>query len=184
MNALNKKFLTAAGIIVLLSLLSSEGFAQVMILKPNCPDQGSSYDNTSFGCRKAKPKPGSGKLYSSIHKGEDYRCSKGTPMGALMDGDMTCHPNTSANGNYCVQKQDCMTLLYLHLNDYVAAQPGTVKQGTLIGHTGTTADGRDNGVAPHLHLHIKIWDTPISPQYYYWKYGGRNICNDPAASNP
>jgi murein DD-endopeptidase MepM/ murein hydrolase activator NlpD len=111
---------------------------------------------SSFDDHKRRTKP-------SVNPGTDYGVATGTPVKAIADGTITGVVPTfaGAGGRMIFQsfpsghKAD-----YLHMSriDVVAGQQ--VKQGDVIGLSGASGLGKENGYGPHLHLSVRVGGQP------------------------
>ena len=95
--------------------------------------------------------------------GTDYGVVLGTPVKAIADGTITgiVPTFTGAGGRMIFQSfPSGHNADYLHLSriDVVAGQQ--VKQGQVIGLSGGSGLGKENGYGPHLHLSIRIGGQP------------------------
>lgn len=95
--------------------------------------------------------------------GTDYGVPLGTPVKAIADGTITgiVPTFTGAGGRMIFQSfPSGHNADYLHLSriDVVAGQQ--VKQGQVIGLSGGSGLGKENGYGPHLHLSIRIGGQP------------------------
>ena len=99
----------------------------------------------------------------SKNPGTDYGVATGTPVKAIADGTITgVVPTFAGSGGRMIfqsfpsgHKAD-----YLHLSriDVVAGQE--VKQGDVIGLSGASGLGKENGYGPHLHLSVRVGGQP------------------------
>lgn len=98
------------------------------------------------------------RLYAvGTHSGVDFRAAVGTPVYAVADGtvegtgntDLTC-PKASFGKWVFIRHNDGLATAYGHLSLIKATSGEAVKQGELIGYSGST--GHVTG--PHLHLTV------------------------------
>lgn len=96
------------------------------------------------------------KATSSFHTGIDYGCPLGTNVLASSDGTvMFAGWDKTGYGNLVIIKHSENATLYAHLSDIHVTVGEKVRQGSLIGHSGTTG----NSTGPHLHFEArKIWN--------------------------
>ena len=98
------------------------------------------------------------KITSSFHTGIDYGCPLNTPILASADGVVmfAAWENTGYGNAVIIQHDDGRATLYAHLSDISVSVGSTVRQGELLGHSGST--GKSTG--PHLHFEArtKWWD--------------------------
>lgn len=92
-------------------------------------------------------------ITSKFHTGIDYGCPLGTSILASSDGEvMFAAWDSTGYGNMVIisHAPDCATL-YAHLSDISVVCGRTVRQGELIGHSGSTG----NSTGPHLHFEAR-----------------------------
>lgn len=90
---------------------------------------------------------------SAFHTGIDYGCPLNTPVLASADGRvMFAGWDSTGYGNLVIlyHSPDRSTL-YAHLGSIHVALNENVRQGSLIGHSGTTG----NSTGPHLHFEAR-----------------------------
>ena len=90
---------------------------------------------------------------SSFHTGIDYGCPLNTPILASADGTVVFAGwDKTGYGNMVIVQHspDCSTL-YAHLSSIHVAVGEKVRQGELLGHSGTTG----NSTGPHLHFEAR-----------------------------
>ena len=100
---------------------------------------------------------------TSRNPGTDYAVPLGTPIKAISDGVITgiVPTFTGAGGRMIFQSfPSGHNADYLHLSriDVVAGQE--VKQGQIIGLSGGSGLGKENGYGAHLHLSIRVGGQP------------------------
>ena len=103
------------------------------------------------------------KTNPSRNPGTDYGVPSGTPVKAIADGTITGVVNTftGSGGRMIFQSfPSGHNADYLHLSriDVVAGQQ--VKQGQVIGLSGASGLGKENGYGPHLHLSVRFGGKP------------------------
>jgi murein DD-endopeptidase MepM/ murein hydrolase activator NlpD len=95
-----------------------------------------------------------------FHTGVDIRCPIGTPIHAAADGVVIVAGHGGAYGNYVIiDHGGGMSTLYGHQSRLVVRNGETVKQGQLIGYSGST--GRSTG--PHCHFQVMRHGVPVNP---------------------
>ena len=99
----------------------------------------------------------------SRNPGTDYGVPTGTPVKAIGDGKITGIVTTfaGAGGRMIFQSfPSGHNADYLHLSriDVVAGQD--VKRGDVIGLSGGSGLGKENGYGPHLHLSFRVGGQP------------------------
>lgn len=90
---------------------------------------------------------------SSFHTGIDYGCPLNTPILASADGTVVFAGwDKTGYGNMVIVQHspECSTL-YAHLSSIHVTVGEKVKQGELLGHSGTTG----NSTGPHLHFEAR-----------------------------
>jgi murein DD-endopeptidase MepM/ murein hydrolase activator NlpD len=103
------------------------------------------------------------KVNPSRNPGTDYGVPTGTPVKAIADGTITgVIPTFTGSGGRMIFQSfpSGHNADYLHLSriDVVAGQQ--VKQGQIIGLTGASGLGKENGYGPHLHLSVRFGGKP------------------------
>jgi murein DD-endopeptidase MepM/ murein hydrolase activator NlpD len=99
------------------------------------------------------------KVNPSRNPGTDYGVPTGTPVKAIADGTITgIVPTFTGSGGRMIFQSfpSGHNADYLHLSriDVVAGQQ--VKQGQVIGLSGASGLGKENGYGPHLHLSVRF----------------------------
>lgn len=101
------------------------------------------------------------KQYQSLHNGQDIAVPSGTPLHAVAAGTITTSTFTDVSGNYIkIDHGGGWSTAYLHLSDRRAAVGQQVKQGEVIGLSGST--GRSTG--PHLHFIVYYNGQAVDPK--------------------
>jgi murein DD-endopeptidase MepM/ murein hydrolase activator NlpD len=101
----------------------------------------------------------------SVNPGVDYMTAVGVPVKALADGTVARIVNTikGAGGRMVLldfpsgHKAD-----YLHLSRVDVKAGDAVKQGQVLGLSGASGLGKENGYGPHLHLSFRMGGTHTS----------------------
>lgn len=94
------------------------------------------------------------------HNGIDLGCPIGTPVKASADGVIefegwgTLNWGGTAAGVYCVINHGNVYTGYAHLSDTIVSKGQTVKQGQVIGHSGST------GLSTGGHVHFEFISKP------------------------
>lgn len=89
------------------------------------------------------------------HKGTDYAASRGTPIRATADGEITSAGRKGGYGKTVVIRHaGRFSTLYAHMNGFAKGirSGSRIKQGDIIGYVGTT--GYSTG--PHLHYEFRV----------------------------
>ena len=95
--------------------------------------------------------------------GTDYGVAMGTPVKAIADGVITGIINTfvGSGGRMIFQSlPGGHNADYLHLSRIDVTNGQKVKQGEIIGLSGASGLGSENGYGPHLHLAFRIGGNP------------------------
>ena len=96
-------------------------------------------------------------ITSVFHTGIDYGCPFGTSILASSEGTvMFAAWDTTGYGNtVIIRHTDKCSTLYAHLSDISVKYGQKVRQGELIGHSGSTG----NSTGPHLHFEARtVWN--------------------------
>lgn len=88
------------------------------------------------------------------HEGNDIFASKGTPLLALTDGEITRLTNTGIGGNtvWLYDRERDLRYYYAHLDEQLVRQGQRVQRGDVVGTVGNTGNARTT--PPHLHFGI------------------------------
>lgn len=110
----------------------------------------------------AKKDPFTGKWY--IHRGLDIGHSKGIPIVATANGEVTeVKYQKNGYGNYVsISHKWHYNTWYAHMQKTIVVKGEHVKQGQVIGYMGSS--GRSTG--PHLHYEVRIGPTYVNPEKY------------------
>ena len=101
-----------------------------------------------------------GKPTGNIHAGLDLRAPTGTPVRAIADGVVKIAREWNLHGNTVgIDHGQGFESMYQHLSRFAVAEGAAVKQGDVIGYSGST--GRSN--APHLHWTLYVNSVPVNP---------------------
>jgi len=96
---------------------------------------------------------------ASKNPGTDYAVPTGTPIKAVADGTITgiVTTFTGSGGRIIFQSfPSGHNADYLHLSR-IDVQPGqAIKQGQIIGLSGASGLGKENGYGPHLHFSFRV----------------------------
>lgn len=100
---------------------------------------------------------------ASKNPGTDYAVPTGTPLKAIADGTVTGIVTTIAGAGgrmVFLSFPSGHNADYLHLSR-IDVQPGqAVKQGDIIGLSGGSGLGKENGYGAHLHLSFRVGGKP------------------------
>lgn len=97
------------------------------------------------------------KITSQFHTGIDYGCPMNTPILASAEGQVVFAAwDSTGYGNFVIiEHKDGNATCYAHLSDISVRRWQNVRQGELIGHSGTTG----NSTGPHLHFEARrFWN--------------------------
>lgn len=94
------------------------------------------------------------------HRAIDYAAPIGTPIEAVGDGTITFAGWATGYGNFIKLRHNGMfETHYAHLSKFNVTAGQKVKQGDIIGYTGST--GWSTG--PHLHYEVQVNGTLVNP---------------------
>ena len=99
------------------------------------------------------------KVNPSRNPGTDYGVPSGTPVKAIADGVITGVVPTFAGSGGRMIFQDFPSghkADYLHLSRIDVYKGQKVKQGQVIGLSGASGLGKENGYGPHPHLSVRV----------------------------
>ena len=103
------------------------------------------------------------KVNPSRNPGTDYGVPTGTSVKAISDGTITGIVNTftGAGGRMIFQSfPSGHNADYLHLSRIAVVAGQQVKKGQVIGLSGGSGLGKENGYGPHLHLSFRVGGKP------------------------
>lgn len=112
----------------------------------------------SFTAHKNRAKP-------SVNPGVDYAVATGTPVKALADGTIARVVTTIAGAGGRMVLMDFPSghkADYLHLSRIDVAAGQQVKKGDVLGLSGGSGLGKENGYGAHLHLSFRMGGTHTS----------------------
>lgn len=105
----------------------------------------------------------SGRYWAKRHTGLDFAAPTGTPLKAITSGTITRITNHGAYGLLTTLTTDTGEVLYYaHQSRTHVRQGQRVTAGQIIGNVGATG----NTAGAHLHLEVRVGNTPIDP--YTW----------------
>ena len=95
------------------------------------------------------------------HYGIDFHAPEGTPIKAMMDGNVTLAENDMyfSGGTLIFDHGHGVSTLYMHLKDINVEVGQKVKQGEIVGTLGQS--GRATG--PHLDIRLNWFDVKLDP---------------------
>lgn len=103
-----------------------------------------------------------GKSSTSLHYGNDYGIPEGSDVRSCADGKVVMAENRISTGwSIVVEHLPGLYSLYYHLSEMNVSTGDMVKQGELIGKSGST--GLATG--PHLHWEIRLNGSAIRPEF-------------------
>ena len=114
----------------------------------------------SFGDRPVPDIPVNVSPKYAFHRGVDLEASEGSSVLAVADGTVTVSASDLIYGEQItIQHADGMLTTYCHLSERLVSEGDSVRQGQIIGHSGST--GWATG--PHLHLEVQIDGEYVDP---------------------
>ena len=95
------------------------------------------------------------------HYGLDFHAPEGTPIKAMMDGEVTLAVNDMyfTGGTIVFDHGHGISTLYMHMKDISVKEGQKVKQGQVVGTLGQS--GRATG--PHLDIRLNWFDVKLDP---------------------
>ena len=95
------------------------------------------------------------------HYGIDFHAPEGTPVKAMMDGEVTLVANDMyfTGGTIIFDHGHGISTLYMHMRDINVKAGQKVKQGQIVGTLGQS--GRATG--PHLDIRLNWFDVKLDP---------------------
>ena len=95
------------------------------------------------------------------HYGIDFHAPEGTPVKAMMDGEVTLVENDMyfTGGTIIFDHGHGISTLYMHMKDINVKTGQKVKQGQIVGTLGQS--GRATG--PHLDIRLNWFDVKLDP---------------------
>jgi len=95
------------------------------------------------------------------HYGIDFHAPEGTPVKAMMDGDVTLAENDMyfTGGTIIFDHGHGISTLYMHMKDINVSVGQKIKQGDIVGTLGQS--GRATG--PHLDIRLNWFDVKLDP---------------------
>ncbi len=104
-----------------------------------------------------------GKKSQDMHNGNDYGVPEGTEVRACADGKVVMAENRISTGwSIVVEHLPGLYSLYYHLSKMEVKEGDLVKQGDLIGKSGST--GLATG--PHLHWEMRLNGSAVRPEFF------------------
>ncbi len=96
------------------------------------------------------------------HYGIDFHAPEGTPVKAMMDGEITLVEDDMyfTGGTIIFDHGHGISTLYMHMKDIYVKNGQKVKQGEIVGTLGQT--GRATG--PHLDVRLNWFNVKLDPQ--------------------
>ena len=95
------------------------------------------------------------------HYGIDFHAPEGTPVKAMMDGQVTLSVNDMyfTGGTIIFDHGHGVSTLYMHMKDIYVKKGQKIKKGDIVGTLGQT--GRATG--PHLDIRLNWFDVKLDP---------------------
>jgi len=107
---------------------------------------------SGFGTRDGKP-----------HKGLDIACKEGTPLKAVLDGEVAYSGKQRGYGNVIILKHDnSIMTVYAHNQENLVFKDDKVKKGEIIGKVGNTG----NASGAHVHFEIRLDGRAYDPKLF------------------
>ena len=104
-----------------------------------------------------------GKSSTSLHYGNDYGVPEGSEVRACADGKVVMAENRISTGwSIVIEHLPGLYSLYYHLSSMDVKEGDTIKQGDLIGKSGST--GLATG--PHLHWEMRLNGSAVRPEFF------------------
>lgn len=163
-SCLNKKVSTPvvdSSAVVVNNIVSKEREEEKPLVKANAdwyhpPLKGKLRITSHFGHRRNP----FGKKKTEFHSGIDLSAKAGTPIYAMLPGEVANIGYDSRSGNYIKLRHGSFTVSYCHLIRKPNIPVGSkVLPGQPVAHVGST--GRSTG--PHLHITLKRNSRAIDP---------------------
>ena len=103
-------------------------------------------------------------LWSHFHTGLDFAAPSGTPIHAAADGTVVyARVSASWGGRTIIQHSPTLKTAYGHQSTFLVTEGQVVKQGQVIGLSGTT--GWSTGC--HLHFTVNQNGVPVDPMNWF-----------------
>ncbi|MCR4579369.1 MAG: M23 family metallopeptidase [Treponema sp.] len=113
----------------------------------------------------------SGKTSTSLHYGNDYGVPEGTEVRSCAEGRVVMAENRITTGwSIVIEHLPGLYSLYYHLSEMKVKEGDMVKQGELIGKSGST--GLATG--PHLHWEIRLNGSAVCPEFFLTNFTFEN----------
>ncbi len=98
----------------------------------------------------------------SPHYGIDFHAPEGTPVKAMLDGEVTLVENDMyfTGGTIIFDHGHGISTLYMHMKDIKVSEGQKIKKGQIVGTLGKS--GRATG--PHLDIRLNWFDIKLDPQ--------------------
>jgi len=107
---------------------------------------------SGFGSRDGKP-----------HKGLDIACKEGTPLKAVLDGEVAYSGKQRGYGNVIILKHDnSIMTVYAHNQENLVFKDDKVKKGEIIGKVGKTG----NASGAHVHFEVRLDGRAYDPKLF------------------
>lgn len=143
---------------ILFTSLSTDIYSLKKFVSPTTSQRYTSY----FGDKRTYLYT-NGKSSSSFHYGNDYGVPTGTNVTACADGRVVMAETRISTGwSVVIEHLPGLYSLYYHMNELNVKEGDMVKQGDLIGKSGST--GLATG--PHLHWEIRLNGSAVRPEFF------------------
>lgn len=104
-----------------------------------------------------------GKSSTNLHYGNDYGIPEGSPVTACGEGRVVMAENRISTGwSVVIEHLPGLYSLYYHLSEMNVKEGDYIKQGELLGKSGST--GLATG--PHLHWEVRLNGSAVRPEFF------------------
>ncbi len=119
----------------------------------------SAFISSHFGYRT---NPVSGKY--KLHGGLDLAACEGSPIYAVLSGEVTASKYSDSYGNYVViDHKNGYETLYAHCSELLCSKGDAINKGDVIALVGSTG----NSTGPHLHIEVRKDGERTDPEVYF-----------------
>lgn len=114
---------------------------------------------SKFGERNKINKAG-----KEVHTGVDIAMEQGTPINAVLDGEVILveKSETGYGYHFAINSGKNTISLYAHCSEILVEKGQKIKRGDVVGKVGTTGNSTGN----HLHIEVIKDGVPINPEKY------------------
>lgn len=144
------------------TLLGTTITSDIFSLKPFTAPNPSTRYTAHFGDRRVYAYS-NGKSSTSLHYGNDYGIPEGSEVRACAEGKVVMAEERNSTGfSIVIEHLPGLYSLYYHLSAMNVKEGQMVKQGDLIGNSGST--GLATG--PHLHWEVRLNGAAVRPEFF------------------